>query len=79
MKQVKVLGIGCANCNNTVKLIAEVANELQIDINIEKIEDMRKIAAYKIMATPGVVIDDKVVHAGGIPARAKIVSWFTNN
>lgn len=31
---------------------------------------------YRIMATPGVVIDEEVVHSGGVPDRKKIESWF---
>lgn len=76
MKDIKVLGIGCVNCKTTAKLIEEVASELQVAIVLEKIEDARKIVAYKVMVTPGVVIDGQVVHAGGVPSRAKVVSWF---
>jgi hypothetical protein len=41
-----------------------------------KVEDMQKIVSYNIMATPGVVIDGQVVHAGGVPSRSKVESWF---
>ena len=47
-----------------------------IEIQLEKIEDMQQIMSYGVMSTPGVVIDGKVVHAGGVPARAKVESWF---
>ena len=32
--------------------------------------------AYNVMSTPGVVVDGKVVHAGGVPSRDKIVGWL---
>ncbi len=76
MKDVKVLGTGCANCRNTVKLIEEVAQSSGVAINLSKVEDMREIIAYGVMSTPGVVIDGKVVHAGGVPSRDKIAAWF---
>ena len=76
MKNVKVLGPSCSNCKSTMKLIDEVARAKGIEIALEKIEDMQAIAGWGIMSTPGVVIDGKVVHAGGIPARAKVESWF---
>lgn len=76
MKDVKVLGTGCANCRNTVKLIEEVAQSGGIAISLSKVEDMREIIAYGVMSTPGVVIDGKVVHAGGVPSRDKIAAWF---
>ena len=76
MKTVKVLGTGCANCKNTLNLIAEVAQAKGAEIRLEKIEDMQQIVGYGVMSTPGVVIDGKLVHAGGVPARAKVESWF---
>lgn len=76
MKDFKVLGTGCANCKNTVKLIEDVAKEKGAEITLEKVEDIQKIMSYSIMATPGVVVDGQVVHAGGVPARSKVESWF---
>ena len=76
MKSIKVLGTGCANCKNTLQLIDQVAQAKGIEIQLEKIEDMQQIMSYGVMSTPGVVIDGKVVHAGGVPARAKVESWF---
>ncbi len=76
MKIVKVLGSGCANCENTAKLISEAAKAKGVEVKIEKVEDMAQIMAYGVMSTPGVVIDETVVHAGGIPDKAKIDSWL---
>lgn len=76
MRDVKVLGAGCANCRNTVRLLETIAREKGLELKIEKVEDMEKIIIYGIMSTPGVVIDGKVVHAGGVPSRPKIESWF---
>lgn len=76
MKNVKVLGTGCANCKTTLKLVEEVAKEKGVDIQLEKVEELQEIMKYGVMSTPGVVIDGKVVHAGGIPDRAKIAGWL---
>ena len=76
MKEIKVLGTGCANCNTTLKLIEEVAAEKGVAITLSKVEDLPEIMRYGVMSTPGVVIDGKVVHAGGIPPRAKIAGWL---
>ncbi|HSN64645.1 MAG: thioredoxin family protein [Azonexus sp.] len=76
MKEIKVLGTGCANCNTTLKLIEEVAAEKGVAITLSKVEDLPEIMRYGVMSTPGVVVDGKVVHAGGIPARAKIAGWL---
>lgn len=76
MKNVKVLGTGCANCKNTVALVEQVAREKNVPITLQKVEDLPSIMSYGVMSTPGVVIDEIVVHAGGVPARNKVESWF---
>ena len=76
MKQIKVLGTGCANCISTLALVDKVAKAKRVEIHLEKVEDLQKIMTYGVMSTPGVVIDGKVVHAGGVPARSKVESWF---
>ena len=76
MKSVKILGTGCANCRTTYALVDEVARAQGVAISIEKVEDMAAIVAHGVMSTPGVVIDGSVVHAGGIPSRAKVEGWF---
>jgi small redox-active disulfide protein 2 len=77
MTVIKVLGTGCPSCNATVKLIADVARAKGVDVQVEKLQDLKDIMRYGVMSTPGVVIDEKVVHAGGVPARAKVESWLT--
>ena len=76
MKNVKVLGTGCANCRNTVELIQNVARAKGVEVELEKVEDLQQIMSFRVMSTPGVVIDGTVVHAGGVPARSKVESWF---
>jgi small redox-active disulfide protein 2 len=76
MKNVKVLGTGCANCKTTLKLVEEVAREKGVEIQLEKVEELKDIMSYGVMSTPGVVVDGKVVHAGGIPACDKIAGWL---
>ena len=76
MKDIKVLGTGCANCKTTLKLIEEAALAKGVEVKLEKVEDMAAILGYGVMSTPGVVIDGKVVHAGGVPDRKKIEGWL---
>ena len=76
MKNVKVLGTGCRNCETTAKLIEEVAAAKGVAIQLEKVTDMAAILGYGIMSTPGVVIDGQVVHAGRVPDRNKIEEWL---
>ena len=74
--EIKVLGTGCANCRNTIALIEQVAKAKGVPVDLSKVEDIKAIMGYGVMSTPGVVVDGKVVHAGGVPAREKVESWF---
>ena len=76
MKHIKVLGTGCANCKATVKLIEDIARTRDVAVNIEKVENIADIMAYGVMSTPGVVIDGKVVHAGGVPNQSAVEGWL---
>ena len=76
MKTVKVLGSGCKNCLNTAKLIEQKAAALGVDVRLEKVTDMAAILGFGVMSTPGVVIDGKVVHTGGVPRPEAIEAWL---
>ncbi len=73
---IKVLGTGCANCKNTIALIEQVAKEMAVPVTLGKVEELREIMGYGVMSTPSVVIDGKVVHAGGVPSRSKVEQWL---
>jgi small redox-active disulfide protein 2 len=75
---IKVLGTGCANCKATIALIDQIAKAKGVAVTLEKVEELRDIMGYGVMSTPGVVIDGKVVHAGGVPSRDKIEHWLTS-
>lgn len=75
---IQVLGTGCANCQATLALIDEVAQAKGVAITLGKVEDIKQIIGYGVMSTPGVVIDGKVVHAGGVPSRDKVMRWLAS-
>ena len=79
MKNIKVLGSGCKNCETTAKLISIAAEQAGVTIELEKVTDMAQIMAYGVMSTPGVVIDGKVVHAGGLPGPDQVRSWVAED
>jgi small redox-active disulfide protein 2 len=76
MKDVKVLGPGCARCNTTVEMVKSEAEKAGVAVTVEKITDYAVIAGYGIASTPGIVIDGKVVHAGGLPKAEDLQKWL---
>jgi small redox-active disulfide protein 2 len=75
VKQIKVLGSGCRNCEVTANAIAQAARDAGVEVEIEKVTDLAEIMAYGVMSTPGVVVDGKLVHAGGIPGPDRVRAW----
>ena len=75
MKNIKVLGSGCKNCETTANLIKLAADQAGTTIELEKITDIAQIMSYGVMSTPGVVVDGKVVHAGGLPGPDLVRQW----
>ena len=79
MKDVKVLGSGCNRCVATAEMVDAEARALGVPVKIEKVTDYAAIAAYGVASTPGVVIDGKLVHAGGLPKPENVRTWLTAN
>ena len=76
MKDVKVLGPGCARCVTTAEMVQKEADKLGVPVTIEKVTDYAIIAGYGIVSTPGIVVDGKVVHAGGLPKVEDLARWL---
>ena len=76
MKDVKVLGPGCARCTTTAEMVQKEADRLGVPVKIEKVTNFAAIAGYGIASTPGIVIDGKVVHAGGLPKSDDLARWL---
>ena len=76
MKTFKVLGSGCKKCATTADMIEAKAKAAGVEIEIIKITDMGEIMGYGVMSTPGVVLDEALVHAGDMPTAAQIEDWI---
>ena len=77
VKDVKVLGPGCKRCQTTAEMVKAEADRLGVAVSVEKVTDYAAIAGYGIASTPGIVIDGKVVHAGGLPKAEDIDTWLS--
>ncbi len=74
--QIKVLGPGCPRCEEVYKRTAEVLQEMNLTADVEKVKDIKQIMEYKILATPGLIINGKVKSTGKIPAKSQIKQWI---
>jgi small redox-active disulfide protein 2 len=78
MLTIKVLGPGCENCVNLAALTQRALDNLSVEAKVEKVTEYAEIMKYKILATPGLVINEKVVSAGRVPNVAEITTYLTN-
>ena len=62
--EIKVLGTGCSGCKALYQTVLQAVNELGVEADVVKEEDMMKIMTYNIMQLPALVINEKVVAKG---------------
>jgi small redox-active disulfide protein 2 len=77
MLTIKVLGSGCANCKRLEQLARKVIADLNIEAEVVKVTDPTQYADYGVLATPGLVINEKTVSSGRIPSLAEITTFVT--
>ena len=76
---VKVLGSGCAKCNQLEEAVKIALDQLGMDTTIDHVTDYSQIAAYGVMSTPALVINSKVVSYGKVLRPEEIVKILQQN
>ena len=76
--EIKILGVGCANCRRLESIARQVVAEMAAEATVTEVTDMSKIVAYDIVTTPGLVINEKVVSSGRVPSKAEVTSWVVS-
>jgi small redox-active disulfide protein 2 len=76
MKTIKILGTGCAKCQQTEAVIRATLEEIGVSANVEKIEDIEQIMAFDVMSRPALVVDEQVVMRGKVPTKEEVKAMF---
>jgi small redox-active disulfide protein 2 len=74
--EIKVLGPGCSRCEKLEQEVRNALAELNVAANVEKVKDIQQIMSYKIMSTPGLVINDKVKVFGRVPNKDEVKKYI---
>lgn len=72
MKRIEVLGPGCTRCKETFRVVQHVVEQAGLSAEVVKDESIERMMAVGLLATPGVVIDGKVVVSGRIPKAEEV-------
>jgi small redox-active disulfide protein 2 len=73
---LKILGSGCSKCKALEKLTTEVVKESNIQADVQKVEDIMQIMNYRVMSTPALVVNEKVVFSGRVPSKSEIKAYI---
>lgn len=73
MKEIKILGPGCAKCKELFEQTTKAAEEINLECKIEKVEDINEIMSYGVMFTPALVVDGKVLLSGSSSSIKELV------
>jgi small redox-active disulfide protein 2 len=63
---IKILGSGCKNCKVLEQNVQDALKQMGLTASVEKVEDFKTIAAYGVLRTPGLVIDEKLIASGKV-------------
>jgi small redox-active disulfide protein 2 len=77
MKKIKILGTGCAKCNQLADAVNAVIAAEGIDASVEKVEDIQQIMAYNVLSTPALVVDERVLCKGRTPSYDELKEMLT--
>jgi small redox-active disulfide protein 2 len=76
MKKIEILGIGCMRCAEITERAKQAVNELGIDAEVIKVQDMEAIADYGVLTLPALVVDGVIKVAGNVPEVKEIKEWI---
>jgi small redox-active disulfide protein 2 len=73
---IEVVGMGCARCSQLENDVRDLLSEMKIAADLRHVTDIKEIARYKLLGSPALVINNKVVSVGEVPPKSKIREWI---
>jgi len=75
---IKILGGGCPNCERLEKHARQAAAQLGVEATFEKSGDYEEYARYGLLTTPGLVVNDRLLSSGRVPAPSQIATLLAD-
>lgn len=76
MNRIEILGSGCAKCKALEERVRRMVADNSLNFQIEKVSDLKEIMKYRVLSTPGLVVNGELKSSGSIPTDAQIISWL---
>jgi len=76
---IKILGGGCSRCDKLFKRVGEVVSKNNINAEVLKVDDIKECARHRIMMTPALVINEKLVCSINVPSEKDILKYINEN
>jgi len=73
---IRVLGQGCNNCRELTQRVMEVMSELNLAADLEHVTDIKAIAQYRVLGSPALIINGKIVSVGPVPSKKQLTNWL---
>jgi small redox-active disulfide protein 2 len=71
--EVRVYGPGCVNCERLAAETISALSEMNLDADFEHVKDIDEIVSIMPAGLPALTINGRVVAAGPVPSREKIM------
>ncbi len=78
MLAIKVFGSSCTNCMNLKNLYKQVVSKNNIEATIKKVTELKTMMSYEIMSSPGLLVNEKVIHSDKLPTKSTLTHWLMN-
>lgn len=72
MTTIQVLGTGCKKCVSLKENVEAALNELGVEADVQKIEDINEIVQFGVMSTPALAVDGEVKIVGKVATPEEI-------
>lgn len=75
--KIEIFGSGCSKCKKTEKNVRKTMEELGIQAEIVKVEDLQEIVNRGVMMTPAVFVDGEAKIVGRVPTADELKELFS--
>ncbi len=76
MKKIEILGMGCQRCDLLASRAKEAIENLGVEAELVKVQDIIAISKYQVLAMPALVVNGVVKIAGKVPKVEEIQEWI---